>query len=894
MKQISKERGDDATLASAAHDILNGQEASAADVPNQTEADALTDDKLYLDLALPAGLENIRNTCYLNSILQYFNTVKPVHEILNNFDELGLPETEESLRARRIDPGSGHLEKGEAYAGRKFVEQLSLLFNKMQDSDTIYEVPTQRLAIGALKNSARLESDGKRLLTQTEESQNHSLSFDVVNTNRTNSPAPPLPVRRAAAPSPSSQDAVVHVNSPASILVPDADNNDSASVMSSQTLVDQTDAQAQPTTDEGWQNVPKVRVSMEEVPKDDTAVADVPIVEHAELVEEAKNGPASPEVTMTGTGGDTTKDDVAAPATATTDLQARQAAAGNVQLVFDPPPVAEPSVETIIELALEDLSVKGTDQQDVEEVMGNIISHLRASVKATGEDADTGVQRDLITDTFFWTSATYSRSDRTGRYNRQVQPNRWVTAFPEEKRKIGLLQALSNSFQREFITQGTWYERFTSIVDLPPILHIHIQRTKSDGTKNKSLVDIPATLHLDQFMDCLEGSDLFAKRRHAWNLQERIRSLKGPNGEDPSITFHPTSVGKAAAYTDLVVQDSIQQQEGAKNDVPSSSSSSSAGGSSDGDYDMIDDDIREMMHATGVEFEPPAAITGPEVDARVDASLDEMFGDSEVNQKFLNEARQLKADDVKQSWARQDLVQSSNDAIRRLESTRDDYERELGALFEDLKAPEYEYLLHAVVCHSGNTGKAGHYWVWIYDFDRCLWRKYNDKFVREHPDTEAVMKMLSNGGEPYYLAYVRASDVKKYVGVSLRKERSATPENVSNHNIMDNIPPPPPRPQHRSLPVIPEVSAAPPPASSDSRLLATPPLEADDSTDLSELNELKELKELKQPKQEPKDEPLIAGLDGQDDDDNDVANVLPTPASLPQPTPGPDSDSPMQ
>ncbi|KAL1899140.1 ubiquitin-specific protease ubp2 [Sporothrix stenoceras] len=899
LRRISKERGDDATIASAAHDLLNGQGgASATNVLNQTDADSLTNDKLYLDLALPAGLENIRNTCYLNSILQYFNTVKPVHEILNNFDELGLPNTEESLRARRIDPGSGHLEKGEAYAGRKFVEQLSKLFTKMHESETIYEVPTQRLAIGALKNSARLESDGKRLLAQKQEEQNHALTFDVVNTDRASSPAPPLPVRRAAAPSPTAQNTTVHVNSPASpmatsVLVPDADNNDSSSIMSSQTLVDQNDAQGQSTTDEGWQNVPKVSVSMEELPEDDTTEADVTIVEHAEQAE--ADVPASPDVTMTGTGDDATKGDAAAPAATTTDIQSRQAAADNVQLVFDPPPVAEPSVETIIELALEDQSVKGTDQQDVEEVMGNIISHLRASVKATGEDADTGVQRDLITDTFFWTSATYSRSDPAGRYNRQVQPNRWVTAFPEEKRKIGLLQALSNSFQREFITQGTWYERFTSIVDLPPILHIHIQRTKGDGTKNKSLVDIPQTLRLDQFMDCLEGSDLFARRRHAWNLQERIRSLKGPNGEEPPITFHPDSVGKAAAYNDLVVQDSIQQQDRAANEVSSSSSSSSssspcsADGSSDGDYDMLDDDIRELMHATGVEFEPPAGLSGPEVDARVDATLDEMFGDSEVNQKFLNESRLLTPDSIKQSWARQDLVGSANDTIRRLEPTRDDYERELEALFQDLKAPEYEYLLHAVVCHSGNTGKAGHYWVWIYDFDRCLWRKYNDMFVREHPDTEAVMKKLSNGGEPYYLAYVRASDVKKYVGVSLRKERSATPDN----NVLDNIPPPPPRPQNRSLPMIPEVSTAPPVPSSDSRLLATPPLEADDSSELKELNEVNELKDLEQLKQQPpQQEPLIAGLDGQDDD----ANVLPAPASvpLPTPTPGPDSDSSMQ
>lgn len=72
-----------------------------------------------VNLALPVGLDNIRNTCYLNSILQYLYTVKPIHEIVANIDQFGLQDTEASLQNRRIDPGSTHLEKGEAYAGQQ-------------------------------------------------------------------------------------------------------------------------------------------------------------------------------------------------------------------------------------------------------------------------------------------------------------------------------------------------------------------------------------------------------------------------------------------------------------------------------------------------------------------------------------------------------------------------------------------------------------------------------------------------------------------------------------------------------------------------------------------------------------------------------------------------------
>jgi ubiquitin carboxyl-terminal hydrolase 25/28 len=47
-----------------------------------------------IDLSLPPGLDNLRNTCYLNSILQYLYTVTPVRELVLNYDPaaVGLSE----------------------------------------------------------------------------------------------------------------------------------------------------------------------------------------------------------------------------------------------------------------------------------------------------------------------------------------------------------------------------------------------------------------------------------------------------------------------------------------------------------------------------------------------------------------------------------------------------------------------------------------------------------------------------------------------------------------------------------------------------------------------------------------------------------------------------------
>ena len=41
-----------------------------------------------VDFSLPVGLNNIGNTCYLNSLLQYLYTVEAVRDIVLNFDEV--------------------------------------------------------------------------------------------------------------------------------------------------------------------------------------------------------------------------------------------------------------------------------------------------------------------------------------------------------------------------------------------------------------------------------------------------------------------------------------------------------------------------------------------------------------------------------------------------------------------------------------------------------------------------------------------------------------------------------------------------------------------------------------------------------------------------------------
>lgn len=74
--------------------------------------------------------------------------------------------------------------------------------------------------------------------------------------------------------------------------------------------------------------------------------------------------------------------------------------------------------------------------------------------------------------------------------------------------------------------------------------------------------------------------------------------------------------------------------------------------------------------------------------------------------------------------------------------------------FDDDNYRNLPYRLYAVFIHRGSVN-FGHYWIYIYDFNKEVWRKYNDTMVTEvHPDEIFKYQDERNPPTPYFLVYV--------------------------------------------------------------------------------------------------------------------------------------------
>lgn len=104
-------------------------------------------------------------------------------------------------------------------------------------------------------------------------------------------------------------------------------------------------------------------------------------------------------------------------------------------------------------------------------------------------------------------------------------------------------------------------------------------------------------------------------------------------------------------------------------------------------------------------------------------------------------------------------------------------EADVDSIFHSYR--EYPYRLHAVFTHRGGT-KGGHYWIYIYDFQNELWRKYNDDLVTLAQESDvleqeiATMPAASTG-----VVYIR-EDMINELTEAVKREPAVAAEDLGH------------------------------------------------------------------------------------------------------------------
>lgn len=362
----------------------------------------------------------------------------------------------------------------------------------------------------------------------------------------------------------------------------------------------------------------------------------------------------------------------------------------------------------------------GTDQQDVEEVMGSIINRLQAAIRPSAIDEKTGIQLERLMETFFVTTVNYTKKFHERNYQHEISFDRSITAFPAEDGPCTLYDALGKNFDQQ-ILEDSKLSRYTTIRTLPPILHILIQRTQSNGSKNGNPVIIPETLYLDRFMDTDHDSPEFQRRVEDWIVSKRIADIKA---DLANVEANPAYLRSLERYTPsqpIPVTESLLVEEERAEEMETF------------DFDgPVEDDfllVSPSKPASDVASAPvPVPLTG-------------------IYETYC-QVKQMMEEELERC---EEAIMSHHDEMRQV-----------------------GYRLHAVICHRGQL-MSGHYWVWIHDFEENVWRWYNDADVKENKDTQEVLTALSTSGEPYFLCYVKDEDKDKFVNVP-KRERPQQPE----------------------------------------------------------------------------------------------------------------------
>ncbi|KAJ5505581.1 Peptidase C19 ubiquitin carboxyl-terminal hydrolase 2 [Penicillium expansum] len=576
----------------------------------------------------PVGLQNIGNTCYLNSLLQFYFSIRPFRELVLEFERFQMDlNDEENLAKKQV--GSRKVTKKEVERSQRFLNELRILFRSMITSSQISVTPGQELARLTLispSNEAAIRRRSTITATRSE------MLGDIEGAPVLGPLGPPQPLlggRMEAVPSSSQADPVPIQNSTGS------DHGSDATLVS------------------------------------DDSMNDAPGL----FIEDKENNP--PDL-------DQLSDQAEPGSPQDMNIDLDDSLSANL-----PPPVPPRNIPQVDREKQLKEEVEIGAQQDVTEVINNVLFQSQCAIKPRGIGSD-GEQLDQIKDLFYGQTRSYISTEKGTR----SKDERWCDIKVDVAHgSRNIYDAIDGAFDIQKISvDNSVAEQFASISQLPPVLQIQVQRVQFDPVKKCSFkstnhLGLLETIYMDRYMDT-KNPDVVDRRNQCWEWKASLKRLEARR-EELLRTKDGAGVDMATLFRR--VKTALQDVDSFENDTETGAE--------------VGSDSINVVAGTGL--------------------LDEL----------------------------ESLAHKAETDLQAVDQEIKDTQTMISSQFADFN--NLPYRLYAVFVHHGSVS-FGHYYIYIFDFDKKIWRKYNDEYVTEVQNVDEIFKndSTSNPPTPYFLVYV--------------------------------------------------------------------------------------------------------------------------------------------
>ncbi|KAB8236115.1 ubiquitin-specific protease UBP2 [Aspergillus alliaceus] len=422
----------------------------------------------------PVGLQNIGNTCYLNSLLQFYFSIRPYRDMVLDFENFKMEINEDTLSNKQV--GSRKVSKKEVERSQRFLGQLRSLFNDMITATTTYVIPSQELARLTLISPSNEAAIRRR---STISGIRPSALGDINGMPIMGPLGPPQPTPESESKGP----IALEPEKPQRSTTSDVDSE--ATLVSDGAKVDVT------------------------VPPSDDKETELARTDSAET---AIQGESTSEVDEQQSS-DKTASDQNTPSTQPPPVPPR------------PGPQLNPQKQLLDEVEI-------GAQQDVTEVINNVLFQSQCAIKPISLASD-GEQLDQVKDLFYGRAKSYIQTGEGVRSKEEWWCDIKIDVASGSR---DIYAAIDGAFDVQKVSvENSVAEQFSAISKLPPVLQVQVQRVQFDPVKKRSFksthhLELKETIYLDRYMDT-QQPDILNRRRQCWEWKNTLRTLEARRAE---------------------------------------------------------------------------------------------------------------------------------------------------------------------------------------------------------------------------------------------------------------------------------------------------------------------------------------------------------------------------